>query len=684
MDAKQASYDKFSKQTDTQFIIPVYQRNYDWEKTHCEKLLDDIINVAASERKSHFIGSIVFIHDGVPLSSEISKLTIIDGQQRITTMTLLWLALWERAKDFTLEKLKKTIPKNYIINEDDDNDEKLKLRPTSNNDFILKGLIREGRSFEFDDFSNLIENFNYFYDKINGDNIQTIIEGIAKLLFVEVSLERGKDDPQRIFESLNSTGLDLSQSDLIRNYILIDIEPNLQNKLYENYWREIEKYARSNETNKIKIDDFMRDYLTMLSKRIPNKTKVYEEFKTKFQFNSDKSGLENILTDIKQYAKHYNKLINPDEENDKDIKHNIELINLLEVTVSYPFIMKVYQDYETEKISKDEFIEILRTIQSFVFRRFIVGLGTATLNKIFTTLYSEIDKEDYLNSFLSKLVRKQRSQRFPNNTEIKNELKQKDLYNINSQKRRYLFLQLENYFHKEPIAYDDYSIEHIFPQEPHLKWKSELSPVEYSEMKETHLHTLSNLTLTSYNSKYSNHFFAEKRDMEKGFRESHLFLNKFIATCDIWNIETLNKRYEILFKQFCDIWKYPDIVIDFDDEKKEENIFDIQDATRKKIEYYRIDTQPILISSNKELLVEIVKIFFTSEASSFIGTSLGKRLKLVKNPFSKKNHTLISDSYHIYSALSNNDIFRKTKLVLETFNWTNEVYIKFKEENNEV
>lgn len=681
MEAKQASFNKFIKQTDTQFIIPVYQRNYDWEKTHCEKLLNDIINVGASQRSSHFIGSIVFIHDGLSLSSELLKLTVIDGQQRITTITLLWLAILERAKEFKLAKLEKTIPKNYIINEDFEGENKLKLRPTENNDTILKGIISQGIKFEFDEYSNLIENFNYFFERINIENIQTIIDGIAKLLFVEVSLERIKDDPQRIFESLNSTGLDLSQSDLIRNYILIDIEPNFQTKLYNNYWREIEKHARLYETNKTKVDDFMRDYLTMNLKKIPNKTKVYETFKNTFKFHANKNGLEKLLIEITKYAKHYNKLINPVAEKDKEIRHNIELINLLEVTVSYPFLLKIFQDYETGIISKYELLEIFQIIQSFVFRRFIVGLGTAALNKIFTTLYYEIDKKDYINSLKVRLVRKQRSQRFPNNSEIKNELKYKDLYNINSQKRKYLFIQLENYFHKEPIAYEDYSVEHIFPQEP-IKWKSQMQPDEYAKIKETYIHTLSNLTLTSYNSKYSNRVFSDKRDMEKGFKESHLFLNKFIATCENWNIESLNKRFTIIFNQFCEIWNYPDAIILTDEELEEENIFDIQDPTGKKIEYYKIDDKSKLITSNKELLVEIVKIFFSSEASSFIGTTLGTKIKLVKNPKEKKYHSLISDDYYIYSALSNNDIFRRTKLVLETFNWTNEIYIKFKKDKD--
>ena len=678
MEAKQSSLKKFIMQQETQFFIPVYQRNYDWKIKQCEKLFYDIIDVANPKRVSHFIGSIVYIYDSIVLSNEMSKLTIIDGQQRITTMTLLWLAILERAKEFQIKKLERTILKHFIINEEYEGDKKLKLKPTANNDLILKGLINEGKNFEHIEPSNLIINFNFFYNSINEKNIDIVIEGISKLLFIEIQLERGKDDPQRIFESLNSTGLDLTQSDLIRNFILIDVEPALQNKLYTNYWRIIEKYANLHETNKDKIDDFMRDYLTMKNRKIPNKNKVYETFRENYQVKRNEENLEALLLELRQYAKHYNKLINPEREPDSEIRRNIEQINMLEVTVSYPFLLQVYQDYDVNVISKKEFIEVLHIVQSFVFRRFIVDLGTESLNKIFTSLYVEIDRESYINSLQLRLLQRQRSQRFPNNTEIKEKLKLKDLYNIKPKKRKYLFLQLENALHKEHIVWDDYTIEHIFPQKSN-KWRSGFTEKEYFEMQ-NYLHTISNLTLTKYNSRFSNKIFSDKRDMPRGFKESHLFLNEYIANCKKWNLESINERYEILFNQFCEIWSYPDIEIPIDDRKKEINIFDVHDPTGLKIEYFLIDNEkPIRVNSNKELLVKTVKEFFVEEKNSFIDTELGKKLRIVKNPTNYRHYSLIDGQYYVYSSLSNTKIFRKTKLILETFNWSGELVVKFKE-----
>ena len=682
MEAKQAGLEDFLKKRDVQFVIPVYQRNYDWEKHHCEKLLNDIISVEKSDRLSHFIGSIVYIHEGVSLSTDLKKLIIIDGQQRITTMTILWLAILERAKEFGMERQEKRIKRNFIINEDHEGEEKLKLKSTSDNHAVLGGLIREGAKFDSVEVSNVIINFDVFYEKINRNNIEKIIRGISKLLFVEIGLERGKDEPQRIFESLNSTGLDLGQADLIRNYILIDLKSELQEKLYNNYWLPAEKYTRIEETNKNKTDDFIRDYLTLKTKHIPNKSKVYQEFKKTHTFDKSKTGLEDLLAEILQFAKHYGKLINPKKEPDAKIRHHIESINLLEVTVSYPFLLAVYQDYDSEVLSKEEFAAVLEIIQSYVFRRFIVNLRTADLNKIFETLYSEIDKDDYINSLMLALVKKQRSQRFPNNTELKKELEFRDIYNSKNQKRKYFFLRLETALHKEPISWDDYSIEHIFPQNPGQAWKRELDEAEFVEMKEKHLHTLSNLTLTKYNSKYSNRGFSEKRDMPDGFKESHLFLNKFVANCEKWNPLTLKKRYEILWEQFCKIWSYPDVIVPEKDASEEINIFDIHDPTGKKIEYYIFDRKKIFTNTYKQLLTDIVKIFFVSEPKAFNGTVLGEKLKLVKQAKDLQRFSEIGKEYYIYTWLRSRDVIGKIKLVLETFGW-DELYIKFKEDLNE-
>ncbi len=335
---------------------------------------------------AHFIGSIVYVHDDVYTASRIKELTIIDGQQRLTTLTLIYLALYQLAKDLKDDGLESEISETYLINKFAPEEEKLKLRPTENNDKALKYLLRGHSDEEYTDFSKLIDNFNYFKGRISEENYLVVLKGLSKLMFVEVSLDREKDDPQRIFESLNSTGLELTQADLIRNYILMGLNRRDQNKIYQNYWEIIEKLAKDESSNSSRVSDFIRDYLTLENNNIPNKGKVYLEFKAKYP-TSSLEDLETILGNIKSLVKHYNKLLNPKNETDKDIRKQLEYISKLEINVAYPFLMKVYDDYSKEIIDKSTFVKILELIQSFTWRRFILGLPTNALNKIFMNLY---------------------------------------------------------------------------------------------------------------------------------------------------------------------------------------------------------------------------------------------------------------------------------------------------------
>ena len=305
-------------------------------------------------------------------------------------------------------------------------------------------------------------------------------------MFVEISLDREKDDPQRIFESLNSTGLELSQADLIRNYILMGLNRRDQNKIYQNYWEVIEKLAKDETLNVSRVSDYIRDYLTLENKKIPNKGKVYLEFKAKYPTASIDE-LDSNLTGIKGLVKHYNKLINPKNEPDKDIRLQLEYINRLEINVAFPFLMKVYDDFVSSIIDKPTFLKVLDLIQSFTWRRFILGLPTNALNKIFMSLYDKVESDNYLYSIQKSLLQRSGVQRFPKNAEVIDALKVKDVYNIKSKNRIYLLERLENYENIERVAIEgnpDITIEHIFPQNPDPKWKMELGNEEYIFIKE--------------------------------------------------------------------------------------------------------------------------------------------------------------------------------------------------------
>ncbi len=298
MKANETKVEDFLSSNKTQFVIPVYQRNYDWTIAQCKQLLNDIFEVGVSKKmNAHFIGSIVYVHDDLYIAARIKELCIIDGQQRLTTLTLIYLVIHKIAKDLKDEGLVNEISETYLINKFSPEEEKLKLRPTENNDRALKYLLRSDENEEYPNFSRLIDNFNYFRERITKENYQTVLNGLSKLMFVEVSLDREKDDPQRIFESLNSTGLELAQSDLIRNYILIGLNRKDQNKIYSSYWEYIEKLAKDETLNISRVSDFIRDYLTLESNNIPNKGKVYIEFKEKYP-TSTLEELEKIFPEL--------------------------------------------------------------------------------------------------------------------------------------------------------------------------------------------------------------------------------------------------------------------------------------------------------------------------------------------------------------------------------------------------
>ena len=631
---------------------------------------------------AHFIGSIVYVHDDVYTSSRIKELTIIDGQQRITTITLIYLTLYQLAKKMGETSLENEINETYLINKFSPEEEKLKLRPTENNAKALKFLLRDHQDEEFNGFSRLIDNYNYFKGRVVEENFEAVLTGLSKLMFVEVSLDREKDDPQRIFESLNSTGLELTQADLIRNYILMGLKRRDQNKIYQDYWEVIEKYAKDESSNKSRVSDFIRDYLTVENNKIPNKSKVYMEFKEKYP-TTTVDELETTLNKIKNLAKHYNKLINPKNETNSDIRKQLEYINRLEINVAYPFLIRVFDDYTNQVIDKDIFVKILELIQTYTWRRFIVGLPTNALNKIFMNLYDKVDNENYLFSIQKSLLQRSGVQRFPRNEEVIDSLEVKDVYNINSKNRTYLLERLENYQNHEPVKIEgnpDITIEHIFPQNPEVKWKLELGQNEYNEMKSNYLNTIGNLTLTGYNSKLSNKYFTDKRDLENsGFKDSRLWLNKHIGVLDKWDISEVKRRFDIIAERFINIWAIPDINLEDIASREEVNIFEADDPKGKKLDYAIFFDQKLEMRQVAKLYQEVIRQLFDLEPQKFFTSELAEKLILTKSPTegNPRSPMPINNNYFIESNLDNNGKFDRIKLALQVFNLEDELMIKY-------
>lgn len=689
MKASEINLNRFLAQSDTQFIIPVYQRNYDWTYSQCKQLLDDILEVGQNDKTSaHFIGSIVYVHDDVYSASGINELTIIDGQQRLTTLTLIYLIIYKIAILFDDKQLQNKINEQYLINKfDEEEGAKLKLRPTENNEKALRYLLNGDENEEFNEYSRLVENYNYFKSKITEENYKVVLDGLGKLMFVEISLDREKDDPQKIFESLNSTGLELSEADLIRNYILMGLKPKKQNIIYREYWEIIELLAKDTNSNESKVSDFIRDFLTIKNKKIPNKNKVYHEFKINYPIaNYDE--LEIILSEIKSLAKHYNKLLNPSSEQDELIKKQLTYINKLEINVSFPFLLQVYEDFSKSRISRDVFISILELVQSFVWRRFIIGLPTNALNKIFMRLYEDVDRENYYDSIVFSLINKKGTQRFPRDAEITNNLNERDLYNIQSKNRTYFLERLENYNNQEPVKIEGNSqitIEHIFPQNPEPKWKISLGEDEYQLIKENFLNTIANLTLSGNNGKLGNKYFTDKRDMnidggEQGYKFSRLWLNRDLAELNEWNLIHLKDRGKKIENRFFDIWPLPIVKYVVDEEHSETNIFDAEEPTNKKLEYAVFFGQKIETRYVSELYKHVIRQLFELQPQTFFTTDLRDKLAITKKPEDLRQAVEINDTYFIESNLDSKGKFDRIKLALEIFDFEDELSVKYANE----
>ena len=558
MKATEANLLEFIKKSN-QFSIPIYQRLYSWTEKECERLWNDIITIGSKKDiPSHFIGSIMYIEKGLYQISKPEPLLIIDGQQRLTTVSLLLEALARKIGDNEIINgfSERKIREYYLINPLEDGDRKYKLLLSQNDRSTYISIIDQKEYPK--EFSVRIKDiFEYFTNKIDElseNDIQNLCLGLLKLFIVDISLNRDHDNPQLIFESMNSTGKDLSQADLIRNFMLMRLEGDIQKRLYEDYWRPME-VEFGQEAYSSYFDSFMRHYLTMKTGNIPNINAVYEEFK-KYFYNSQRDN-EEELKKLKKYAAYFCAMA-LDKEEDKELKEAFSDLRELKVDVSYPLLLELYNDYKMNILSKDDFIEIIRLIESYVFRRVVCGIPTNSLNKTFASFGKSIKKEKYLESVKAHFNNMTSYRRFPNDEEFATELKYRDLYNFRS--RSYWLRRLENHDRKERVNVSEYTIEHILPQnnDLNLDWRRALGP-DWEKIQQKYVHTIGNLTLTGYNTEYSDKFFTDKRDMKGGFRESPLKLNRGLANLETWNEETILQRAENLAKEALKVWQYPQL-----------------------------------------------------------------------------------------------------------------------------
>lgn len=554
--------------TSRQFIVPIFQRNYSWQKSQYEQLWFDILRASKfKEKQNHFIGSIVYIDMGTP-AGRPQQLLLIDGQQRLTTISILLCAIKDYVQKFNLETKLINLAKiknQFLYNSDEIDEDRYKLLLNVQDKETYIKLIDNTIFTVNKPATNIIKCYEFFYERIEDfikqhGQIDEIYAGIFKLSLVSISLDKDSDNPQMIFESMNSTGKDLSQTDLLRNYLLMDLTPEKQTRLYKTYWKPMEELfgedIYKNDVNK--FDYFIRDFLTLKSDTgyICKINNVYENFKRYYLDNNCEKFA--VLKDLFTYAKYY-AWIDLLQENDDELKLYWQEFKKLDSHVVYPFLLKLYDDYSRQILIKEDFKKILQVVISYLWRRAICEIPTNSLSKTFATLYQAVDKDDYVNSVIKAFVFKSSYKRFPSDYEVREKLQTKDIYHFRL--RKYLLEALENYYHKEPIDLNtaNYTIEHIMPQniEHNLSWQQMLGE-DWQEVHSLYLHTLGNLTITGYNAEMSNKSFWEKVNGESGFKHSHLKLNESIAQSDVWNKKAIQRRTNILTDIILKIWKYPE------------------------------------------------------------------------------------------------------------------------------
>lgn len=664
MKADNLSFLEFIGASKRTFYIPVYQRNYDWKRLQCITLFNDIENIARNQQvDNHFLGTIVYIEGDS--NANFRQFIVIDGQQRLTTIMLLLKAVLDSTDN---EELKQEIEESYLTNRFGPEHLRIKLKPMKSDSVNYQKLITN-RISELED-SQILFNYKLFMELIEESPLspEDIYLGIQKLEIVYIQLTKEKENPQLIFESLNSTGLDLTQADLIRNFLLMGQDYAVQENLYNNFWLKLEQLLPD-----VLISDFIRDYLTLKTATIPNKDNVYSSFKKYYQTleNYDAEGFLEELTTYGQYYSWLKYCNSPDD----DINIRLSQLQRLKSTVVYPFVLNVFEDcYMYHKIDKSMVCKTLDVILSYVMRRLLCEMPTNALNKVFATMAKDIERHSTTDSLCDKvalvLAGKKGKVIFPNDNLLKEKLLIRDSYKFPHIK--YVLEQIERKQGKEIVEFESVTIEHIMPQTLSAKWKLDLGK-KASEIHEKYLHCLGNLTLTGYNSELSNECFAEKK---KIYDESNIYINKQLLALDEWGEKEINDRTDWLTKQISLIWKCPNIINVSDnyiDTRTEFDISEEVDVTGRTPYELEICGGKISIDSWRAFFRQICSQMYEYDAQVFRGLLRHKDFKgkskriICDTDENMRVPYKIADGIFIEMNLSANEALNYAKLVIEKF-----------------
>ena len=621
MKGSEAKMTGFMEGADKRYIIPVYQRKYDWKLENCRQLYSDLKKIVLEGRSSHFFGSIV--SSVVPVGSRL-EYHIIDGQQRLTTVTLLLLAMRNLIAQQKLVsqsgRLDEQIAQRFLISPWAAAEDQIKLRPVKGDREALARLF--GAEEDFDPASNLTHNYRFFCDMLLKESISIdeLYAGIGKLEIISITLDHD-DNAQLIFESLNSTGLALEEGDKIRNYILMGLNPREQNSYYDTYWTKIEKCTGND------VSSFVRDYLSIKEQVTPTLNTVYHAFKV--YADGIRQPITTLLDDLLRYARLFEKLRTCKSGlGEKRLDDCLYRMSRLDIGVTRPFLMEVLRLNQDGKLSSQDVLTVFLTTEDYLFRRNICEVPTNALNKIFLMFNKEILRydgttENYVEKFVYALLSKRESGRFPDDEEFSTALAAKQVYLMRGKYKAYLFERLENHGTietKDVYTHLDnkvYTIEHIMPQHLTPAWTRALGP-NSAEIHSTWLHRLANLTLSGYNPNLSNKTFAEKRDAaEGGYKASGLKMNQRIAQKETWGLAELEERNRELVVLALKIWPFPQsgfvpATKDFDFCTLDDEDIDL---TGRSIAKYSLQNVEQPVSSWSSMFEQVVKFLHEKDKS---------------------------------------------------------------------
>lgn len=623
----------------TLFLIPLYQRKYAWQRKHCERLFDDLVKVYRDNRRSHFFGSIVSVR-----ANEVDDdLLIIDGQQRITTISLLILAAIKAYKDGYItcdagDEYVEDMRNKYLIAKYRKGDRKIKLRPIESDRVAYDALIDgDEDKFVSADKSGITLNYQLFYEllKLNQLSFDELIEAIERLIIIDIRLDSG-DNPQLIFESLNSCGKDLEEADKVRNYLLMSLSSAQQEDFYYKYWSKIEACTDDEPTM------FIRDYLTVKTKLISKITDLYFDFK-KYDELAGMSR-EDLLADMLKYARYYRQATKGETGSEK-VDRKFHQLGNIGSSVCMPFYMQFLDYASANGISSEEIYKVLDIVENYWARRIICAYPANVMSKTFAILHSDVlriinehEKRSiplgvpYSELVKHILLKKQGNAVFPKDNEVKLEFPKRQIYKIPIDYRYFLFERMENENSKEAddtvvarMKKNKVTIEHIMPQTLNQKWKDSLGE-NWQDIYDKYLHTFANLTLTGYNSSYGNHTFAEKKEgytivkdgetiQVHGLKDSAFRLSDYLKSCDNWTETEMKERGDILLKKFMKLW--PMITCSYVPlEKETDNVSfndDELDVVGRKIASFTYKGVNHKVWSWKEMLVQLSKIIYAEE-----------------------------------------------------------------------